>query len=139
MVSVNKILNICVFVMVSVLLFFVLFLYCQFINVVAGFFNILVLLLLICYAIFLERYFRKIMKTKHIVYPVIVFIIYFFLIEEFFLFYEDFSIRNGIGFVVLFGLSGVLLSLPIAFLFDIIGDLKDKKKKKQRKRTNLDC
>lgn len=130
-------LDFAVFLIVSVLFFGLVYLYIKYVDVVKTIYNFILMSSVILYAFFCERVFRKRFATRHIVYPVIVLIVYFlFLLLVFSTPWIKFDSIN-LKLVIIYSLTIMVFALPIAVLFDFVSDIRFVKRANQKKTGNM--
>ena len=114
----------------AVVIAIVLTLYIIHFDELFGFFNLVLLGCIFIYAFLSEKLFRKRFLTQYVVYPLIVITIYLLLILAYFSSSAIDMADSKIALIIIYAIMGMLFSLPISIVFDIVNELREKKKAK---------
>lgn len=114
----------------AIVIAIVLTLYIIYFDELFGFFNLVLLGCIFVYAFICEKIFRKQFLTQYVVYPLIVITIYLLLILAYFSSSAIDMADSKISLIIIYAIIGMLFSLPISIVFDIVNELRVKKKAK---------
>lgn len=114
----------------AIVIAIVLTLYIIYFDELFGFFNLVLLGCIFVYAFICEKIFRKQFLTQYVVYPLIVITIYLLLILAYFSSSAIDMADSKITLIIIYAIMGMLFSLPISIVFDIVNELREKKKAK---------
>ena len=114
----------------AIVIAIVLTLYIIYFDELFGFFNLVLLGCIFVYAFICEKIFRKQFLTQYVVYPLIVITIYLLLILAYFSSSAIDMADSKITLFIIYAIMGMFFSLPISIVFDIVNELREKKKAK---------
>ena len=112
----------------AIVIAIVLTLYIIYFDELFNFFNLVLLGCIFIYAFICEKIFRKQFLTQYVVYPLIVITIYLLLILAFLSSSTIHMEESNIWVMVVYAIIGMFFSLPISIVFDIVNELREKKK-----------